>query len=113
MTKRTFVCLSILMLISALSFSAFAQDPAPAKPTKTAKAKAPMPMSDADIQKCISDKLAMSKTITGGSATVSGGIATLTGEASSGGAKGGVTKTARACGAKSVTNNITVTPKAK
>jgi osmotically-inducible protein OsmY len=73
------------------------------KPAKAAAA----PKTDADIQKCIADKFAASTTITNGSATVSNGVATLTGEAKSAGAKGGATRSAKACGAKTVTNNIT------
>jgi osmotically-inducible protein OsmY len=76
--------------------------------TKTA----PAPKTDADVQKCISDKLAASKVITGGSATVSNGAATLTGEAKSAGAKGGATRSAKACGAKTVVNNMTTPPPA-
>jgi osmotically-inducible protein OsmY len=79
------------------------------KSSKPAKADA-SPKTDADIQKCISDKFAASTTITNGAATVSNGVATLTGEAKSAGAKGGATRSATACGAKTVTNNIT-TPK--
>lgn len=73
------------------------------KVTKTAA-----PKTDAEIQKCIADKFATSKTITGGAATVANGEATLTGTAKSNGAKGGATRTAQGCGAKKVTNNITV-----
>jgi len=76
------------------------------KPKKAAAAKAPK--SDADVQKCINDKLGASKTITGGSSTVASLEATLTGEAKNAGAKNGAAKTATGCGAKKVTNNITV-----
>jgi osmotically-inducible protein OsmY len=78
------------------------------KPAKTATA----PKTDADIQKCISDKFAASKTITSGAAAVNNGEATLTGEAKSGGAKGGATRTAQACGAKTVVNKMTTPPPA-
>jgi len=78
------------------------------KPQKAAAApKTAAPKSDADIQKCITDKLAANKNVTGGAATVASGDATLTGEAKSAGAKGGATKTAKSCGAKNVTNNMT------
>ncbi|MGH9753091.1 MAG: BON domain-containing protein [Blastocatellia bacterium] len=80
------------------------------KSEKPAKAAAATPKTDAEIQKCISDKFAASKTITNGAATVANGEATLTGEAKSGGAKGGATRQAKACGAKKVVNNMT-TPK--
>lgn len=71
----------------------------------------PAPKTDADIQKCIADKFAASKTITNGAAAVANGEATLTGEAKSGGAKGGATKSAKKCGAKTVVNNMTTPPK--
>ena len=74
------------------------------KPTKAAAA----PKADADVQKCISDKFAASKTLTGTAATVAGGEATLTGEAKNAGAKTSAGKTAQGCGAKKVNNNITV-----
>jgi osmotically-inducible protein OsmY len=76
------------------------------KADKPAKAAAAPPKTDADIQKCISDKFAASKTITSGAAAVANGEATLTGEAKSPGAKGGATRTAKACGAKTVVNNM-------
>jgi hypothetical protein len=82
------------------------------KKSKTEKAAA-APASDADIQKCISDKFAKSKTITNGAVTVSSGQATLTGEAKNGGAKGGGVKSAKACGAKTVVNNLTIPETAK
>jgi len=81
------------------------------KADKPAKATA-TPKTDAEIQKCISDKFAASKTISSGAAAVTNGEATLTGEAKSGGAKGGATRTAKACGAKTVTNNMTTPPPA-
>jgi len=76
------------------------------KPAKAAAAPK-APKTDADIQKCISDKFAASKTITGGAAAVANNEATLTGEAKNAGAKGGATKTAKACGAQKVVNNLT------
>ena len=78
------------------------------KPAKATTA----PKTDAEIQKCISDKFAASKTISSGAAAVTNGEATLTGEAKSGGAKGGATRTAKACGAKTVANNMTTPPPA-
>jgi osmotically-inducible protein OsmY len=72
------------------------------KPAKTAA-----PTTDPEIQKCVADKFAGSKTITNGAVTVSNGEATLTGEAKSPGAKGGATNQAKSCGAKKVVNNIT------
>jgi osmotically-inducible protein OsmY len=76
------------------------------KPAKAAAAPK-APKTDADIQKCISDKFAASKTVTNGAAAVANNEATLTGEAKNAGAKGGATKTAKACGAKTVVNNMT------
>jgi len=76
------------------------------KPAKAAAAPK-APKTDADVQKCISDKFAASKTITNGAAAVANGAATLTGEAKNGGAKGGAARTAKACGAKTVVNNLT------
>ena len=76
------------------------------KPAKAAAAPK-APKTDADIQKCISDKFAASKTVTNGGAAVANGEATLTGEAKNAGAKGGATRTAKACGAKTVVNNMT------
>jgi hypothetical protein len=76
------------------------------KPAKAAAAPK-APKTDADIQKCISDKFAASKTVTNGAAAVANSEATLTGEAKNAGAKGGATKTAKACGAKTVVNNMT------
>jgi osmotically-inducible protein OsmY len=70
-------------------------------------AKAATPKTDPEIQKCIADKFAASRTITNGAATVTNGEATLTGEAKSGGAKGGATNQAKSCGAKTVVNNMT------
>src|SRR5215510_8083924 len=76
------------------------------KPAKAAAAPK-APKTDADVQKCISDKFAASKTVTGGAAAVANGEATLTGEAKNGGAKSGAARTAKACGAKTVVNNMT------
>jgi osmotically-inducible protein OsmY len=76
------------------------------KPAKAAAAPK-APKTDADVQKCISDKFAASKTVTNGAAAVANSEATLTGEAKNAGAKGGATKTAKACGAKTVVNNMT------
>lgn len=70
---------------------------------------------DGEIQKCISDKFAASASLKtqGFSVSVSQGVATLTGTAKDPGSKGAATNIAKGCGAKSVTNNITVTPKSK
>lgn len=102
-----------LMVMTLLSWNAFAQD-AGQKTVKAKKVAAEMETrSDAEVQTCVNDKFKDSKTIKNGNASVSGGTATLTGDASSGGAKGGATRSAKACGAKNVTNNIVVPPKPK
>ncbi len=116
--KKLMTVVSSLALLVVLALSALAQNPAPAKAAEKPKAAKPAkaaaaPKSDADVQKCITDKFAVSKSVRNGTATVSGGVATLTGEASSGGAKGGATNSAKACGAKSVTNNMTVAARVK
>ena len=80
------------------------------KSDKPAKAAAAAPKTDPEIQKCISEKFAASKTITNGTAVVANGEATLTGEAKSAGAKGGATRSAKACGAKNVVNKINAPP---
>lgn len=108
MTKM-FISLFVVVL---LSISVWAQDAG----QTSAKAKKPAtvaPKNDAEVQTCINDKFKVSTSVKNGNAVVSGGEATLTGEAASGGGKGGATRSARACGAKSVVNNIIVPPKPK
>jgi osmotically-inducible protein OsmY len=110
-------CCNVAALL-ALSLAASAQTPPPAM-TKTAPKtgqKASAPKSDADIQKCIQDKLASTKLKDDGiTVAVSGGDATLTGATKIAGHKGNATQFAKRCGATKVTNNITVqtTPKVK
>lgn len=107
-------CLFIILAVAVFALNAMAQDAATApakKPAKVAKV-ASAPKSDAEVAKCINDKFAASSAIKNGKASVSGGVATLTGDVMSGGSKGGQTRAAKACGATSVTNNITVAPKA-
>ncbi len=101
------------VIVALLSVVTLAQDAGQAT-AKVKKAVAPAaPRSDAEVQTCMNDKFKDSKTIKNGNATVSGGAATLTGDASSGGAKGGATRSAKACGAKTVVNNLVVPPKPK
>lgn len=107
--KKTIGLTFTLLLTVAFALtqtSLASQEEMKKKADKPAKAAA-APKTDADIQKCISDKFAASKTITGGAAAVANGEATLTGEAKNGGAKGGAARTAKACGAKTVVNNLT------
>lgn len=109
---------TVLCFIFALSAFAFAHGTAPvqggetmkAGEKKPAKKSAPAaPKTDAEIQKCISDKFANSDKLKsqGFSATVSSGEATLTGTAQNAGSKGAATRIAKSCGASKVTNNIT------
>jgi osmotically-inducible protein OsmY len=101
---RKLIALTFTLLLTTVFALAQTAQPEKKKVTKAAAA----PKSDADVQKCISDKFAASKTLTGAAATVAGGEATLTGEAKNAGAKTSAGKTAQGCGAKKVTNNITV-----
>jgi len=104
---KKIIALTFTLLLAASVGLAQGAQPEKKKEIKQAKTA---PKSDADVQKCITDKFAGSKTLTGGAATVDGGAATLTGEAKNGGAKTSAGKTAQSCGAKKVTNNITVAP---
>ena len=112
--KRMF---AVFCVIVALSLPALAQGDDKMKSEKKSgkKAEASAPKSDADIQKCIADKLAKSEKLStqGFSAAVSNGDATLTGNANNAGSKGAATKIAKSCGASKVTNNITSPPVSK
>jgi osmotically-inducible protein OsmY len=67
--------------------------------------------SDADVQKCIVDKLGNSK-LKDDSITpkVSGGEATLEGSVKVSAHKGNASQIAKNCGAQKVTNNLTIPP---
>lgn len=112
--KRMF---SVFCFVVALSSLALAQGGEMMKSEKKSakKAEASAPKSDADVQKCIVDKLAKSEKLStqGFSAAVSGGEATLTGNANNAGSKGAATRIAKSCGASKVTNNITSPPVSK
>jgi len=113
--KKMFAVMSSLALMAVLALGALAQTPA-ANRTAPAKTKHTVaPKSDADIQKCIEDKLAGSAALKGDGfkVAVSNGVATFTGTTKVKGHKGGVARLAKSCGAKSVTNNITVEAAAK
>jgi|SRR5262245_29068080 osmotically-inducible protein OsmY len=97
-----------LLLTTAFALAQTQPEMKKAEKPKKAAAAPKAPKSDADVQKCINDKLATNKAITGGTAAVASLEATLTGEAKNAGAKNGAGKTATGCGAKKVTNNITV-----
>lgn len=116
--KKLLVLISALMLTVGMAFAQGNMASNTAKPAKTKKVKAmkaAVPTDDAGIQKCITDKFASQEKMKayGLSASVSGGVATLSGTVPNGGSKGNATSTAKRCGAKSVTNSITVTPKTK
>jgi osmotically-inducible protein OsmY len=101
------------LAVALLSLVAVTQDAGQGKTRVKEAATSSAPKSDAEIQTCINDKFKASTKIKNGNAEVSGGAATLTGEAVSVGAKGGATRSAKACGAKTVTNNITTPSKPK
>lgn len=110
---------SLLALSAALAVGAFAhgavtKTPAPKGAAMTGKAK-PAAKSDAEIQTCIEQKLGAAPKLKDQHLTVSvaGGVATFAGSAKNAGSKGGVSSIAKACGAKSVVNNITVEAPAK
>jgi osmotically-inducible protein OsmY len=68
--------------------------------------------ADADVQKCITDKLANSKLKDDGiTAKVNGGEAVLEGSVKVSAHKGNASQIAKNCGAQKVTNNITVPSK--
>jgi len=106
-----FTLLLTVAVASSHAAQAFQDGEMTMKKGKSEKAAAPA--TDAEIQKCISDKFAKSKTITNGAARVANGEATITGEAKNGGAKGGGAISAKACGAKTVVNNLTIAESAK
>ena len=112
--KRMF---AVFCFVVALSSLALAQSGEMMKSEKksTKKAQASAPQNDADVQKCIVDKLAKSEKLStqGFSAAVANGEATLTGTAKNAGSKGAATGIAKSCGASKVTNNITSPPVSK
>ena len=112
--KRIFTILSFVLAITVFAF-AQGGDTMKSSNKSAAKKPAAAPKSDADIQKCITDKFAAAEKLKsqGFSATVSNGEATLTGTASNAGSKGAATKIAKSCGATKVTNNITSPPVSK
>ena len=102
-------------LIGLWALAAIAQTPAPAAKT-VAPVKAAKPMktvvakSDADIQADIQKRLAAAPKLKSEniSSTVASGVATFSGTVKNASSKGGVSSLAKAAGAKSVVNNITV-----
>ena len=112
--KRIFTVLSFVLVISVFAF-AQTGDTMKSSGKSAAKKPAAAPKSDADIQKCITDKFAAAEKLKsqGFSATVSNGEATLIGTANNAGSKGAATKIAKSCGATKVTNNISSPPVSK
>lgn len=114
--KKIILSILSLTLISMLVF-AQAAPAASEQSTDTMTKKEPsakprkemVSKSDAEVQKCILDKLSNSEKLKsqGFSSAVSNGEATLTGDARNAGSKGAVTRIAQSCGAKSIKNNIT------
>jgi osmotically-inducible protein OsmY len=116
--KKMFVLMSCISLTAILSLNALAQTPTATGTQESKKAKTKdvaAPQTDAEIQKCIEDKLAASTDLKGDGFTVavSNGVATFTGTTKVKGHKGSVEKIAKKCGAKSTTNNIMVETAAK
>src|SRR5262249_16793473 len=121
--KRIFAAICVILLASVVGFAQSGEmtkksdkkseksEKSEKSDKKSEKKKEAAPASDTDIQKCITDKLAATEKLKsqGFSATVSSGVATLTGNAANPGSKGAATNIAKKCGAKSVTNDITVT----
>src|SRR6476646_1169194 len=101
--RRTLNLICSLVFIALLPALTLAQN-------SNSSAKATAPKDDAGIQKCIGDKLAASASLKsqGITAAVSNGTATLTGKVKNAGSKGAATNIAKSCGAKSVTNDITI-----
>jgi osmotically-inducible protein OsmY len=110
--KRLFTVFSLTLAISVFAFAQGGDTMKSGGKSTAKKPAAVMPKGDADIQKCITDKLAGAEKLKsqGFSATVSGGEATLTGTANNAGSKGAATKIAKSCGATKVTNNISSPP---
>ena len=114
--KRIFTVLSFVLVISVFAFAQTGDTmKKPANKSAAKKPAAAAPKSDADIQKCITDKFAAAEKLKsqGFSATISNGEATLIGTANNAGSKGAATKIAKSCGATKVTNNISSPPVSK
>jgi len=111
--NRMKTILSGAALMGLLSFAVLAQTPAPApakQTTKSSSKTAKPAKSDADIQADIQKRLAEAPKLKSENITVAvaNGVATFTGTVKNAGSKGGVSGLAKAAGAKSVINNITV-----
>lgn len=102
-----------LILTGMISIGVAAQTPAPAQITTAPKhmAKtASLAKSDSDIQADIQKRLAAAPKLKSENikVSVSGGVATFTGAVQNAGSKGGVSSLAKAAGARSVVNNISI-----
>ena len=113
--KRIFSVLSFVLAITVFAFAQSGEMTKKPADKSVAKKSAAASKSDAEIQKCITDKLAGAEKLKsqGFSATVSNSEATLTGTANNAGSKGAATKIAKSCGATKVTNNISSPPVSK
>jgi osmotically-inducible protein OsmY len=99
----------------AIGVAAQTSTPAPApKPAAMSKA-APTAKSDAEILADIQKRLAAAPKLKleNISASVTNGVATFSGVVKNSGSKGGVVSLAKAAGAKSVVNNLTIEKPAK
>ncbi|MEO6725773.1 MAG: BON domain-containing protein [Blastocatellia bacterium] len=113
--KRMFTVLSFVLVITAFAFAQSGEMMKKPADKSAAKKPAAAAKSDAEIQKCITDKFAAAEKLKsqGFSATVSNGEATIIGTANNAGSKGAATKIAKSCGATKVTNNISSPPVSK
>lgn len=102
--RKSLAIISTLLFLAIAATSAFARCPDVIAVARSA------PKTDAEIQKCITDKLAAAPSLKTQSisASVSNGVATLTGKVKNAGSKGAATNLAKGCGATSVTNNLTI-----
>ncbi len=100
------ITLSILSLV-LMSASIFALTGG-----EQAAEKAVASKTDAQIESCITDRLARSEKLRpqGFAVAVSDGVATLTGKAVNAGSKGAATGIAKSCGATTVKNEIVAPP---
>lgn len=103
----TFVCLLTIFALTGLAQTTAAMPTqGTAKPAKRKSA----PKSDADIQTCITERIAKSETLKSESITpiVASRAATLNGTASTAKNKNAVVSLAKRCGATRVTSNLEV-----
>lgn len=111
----TIALLAINVAAQTATTTTNTQTPAKQTTKKEPKQAKKIPTSDADIEQCITTKIAKAPKLGKDNltVTVSGGAATLTGNVPDPGSKGGAGSIGKSCGAKSVVNNITFTAKPK